>query len=794
MKIINNKTTSRKKYKIISIITIMIFILNIYVSTIYDFFNVNVNVELNAATYTNGIDDRFTDVYRTYLNSLKSKYPNWVFTALPTNKTFDLAVSEQLQGTYSLTDQKGDWLRNSSDSSSWNLASEKALRYVMNPINFLNERNIFQFENMTVDSKNIKQTVSGTGKVLYGTPMSTTTSGNTITVLEYDTALKIYKNVSNNKTYADAIYEAGKSNSINPYYLAARIRIETACDITGMISESAKSNKGGFSVSGRYNDLYLKVYGNVFQGENLEGLYNFYNIQATGDTPVANSLRYANNPIYNIYSNIKWNNPITAIEQGASFIKTQYLDRGQTSIYLQKFDVMSSSKKQYMQNILAPLVESSKVYSAYTSSDSLSEYHEFLIPIYSGIAGSTLSPDEKENLPLGTDIVYFDDLSDTGVPDNFPVKSGPGKNYETIYTITETKEGAENREKFVRIVNNYSDGYHKILLKDGREGYVWDGGTKDFIKTYNYTHVSHISLDKDELNLQIGKSETLNVSFNPTNAYIKTINWSSDNTSVASVDNTGKVTMNSIGNANIIASSLDGNKVATCKVSSLGTLADSIKAESIYRLVNGKELQLNPVILPQTTTNKGYSIKIENDNIAKVENNIIKGLNIGNTKVTLTTTDGSNKSCEFELQVVESAANITGYNVDNTDIVTKVNPGELVSNIKTKITTNYVINIIDSNGNVLSDSNKIGTGSVIQIKDGNNILQEYKIVIYGDLNGDGQIDVVDLLILKRKLTNKLSLDGAFCRAANISKDGNEPNVTDLLRLKRHITSKNLIVQ
>ena len=77
--------------------------------------------------------------------------------------------------------------------------------------------------------------------------------------------------------------------------------------------------------------------------------------------------------------------------------------------------------------------------------------------------------------------------------------------------------------------------------------------------------VESISLDKTTLKIGIGKtSEALNVTFTPANAKDKTITWSSNLETVATVSD-GKVTGVAEGTATITATSANG-KTATCNV------------------------------------------------------------------------------------------------------------------------------------------------------------------------------------------------------------------------------------
>ena len=77
--------------------------------------------------------------------------------------------------------------------------------------------------------------------------------------------------------------------------------------------------------------------------------------------------------------------------------------------------------------------------------------------------------------------------------------------------------------------------------------------------------VTGVSLDKTELSLTVGGTETLTATVAPDNATDKTVTWTSSNPSVATVEN-GVVTAVAPGTAVITATTQDGNHTATCAV------------------------------------------------------------------------------------------------------------------------------------------------------------------------------------------------------------------------------------
>ena len=78
--------------------------------------------------------------------------------------------------------------------------------------------------------------------------------------------------------------------------------------------------------------------------------------------------------------------------------------------------------------------------------------------------------------------------------------------------------------------------------------------------------VTGVSLNKESLPLGIGESDTLIATINPKNATDKSVTWTSSDSSVASVDNNGKVTAVGEGQAIITVKTNDGGFTATCQV------------------------------------------------------------------------------------------------------------------------------------------------------------------------------------------------------------------------------------
>ena len=78
--------------------------------------------------------------------------------------------------------------------------------------------------------------------------------------------------------------------------------------------------------------------------------------------------------------------------------------------------------------------------------------------------------------------------------------------------------------------------------------------------------VTGVSLDKTELSLTVGDTETLTATVAPANATNQNVTWASSDPSVATVDAAGKVTAVGAGTATITATTVDGGFTAICTV------------------------------------------------------------------------------------------------------------------------------------------------------------------------------------------------------------------------------------
>ena len=174
---------------------------------------------------------------------------------------------------------------------------------------------------------------------------------------------------------------------------------------------------------------------------------------------------------------------------------------------------------------------------------------------------------------------------------------------------------------------------------------VWGEFTN--IKTIDNL-ITKIELNKSSKNLGTNNITQLSATITPGNATLKDIYWVSDNPTIASVDQNGKVTGLKTGITTITAMAIDGSGVkATCKVSVSTIIAESLTLNpSQLTLAINQSAKITPVITPDNTTSTSLEWSTSNAGVAPFKANSDGSISVlgaadGVATITCHTTDGS---------------------------------------------------------------------------------------------------------------------------------------------------------
>lgn len=382
----------------------------------------------------------FPDSYADALTYLHLIHPSWSFEPLKVTKlnskyTWSYVLDMETENSPSRSLISGDpaytAYRHKTNKtlydSGYYQASAAAVSYFLDPRNFLNEKDIFQFEDLAF---NQTVTVSQVEAVLVGTFMAGA-------------------KLENGKTYAEYFFEVGKELGISPVHLAARARQEQ-----GVAGSSAH-------LSGLAGDKLWYYYSNKIQSEDgslvsapesgytedelksYNGLYNIYNINAAGTGRFAITLGAMKEAETGTPSKAadwggsgKWDTKWKAIYGGAYKLCNSYIGNYQNTLYLQKWNVDNRSKSstgssrnfwgQYMQNIGGAFSEARTSFNSIASNGCLDCPYSFVIPVYSGMPSNVCAD------PAGGACATYSRADSkyaflsyiNGVPDKEPISDG----------------------------------------------------------------------------------------------------------------------------------------------------------------------------------------------------------------------------------------------------------------------------------------------------------------------------------------------------------------------------------
>lgn len=298
----------------------------------------------------------FPDSYISGLTQLHKQYPQWKFEAVDTGLDWGTVITKESVNGVNLVPKSGDDARKSTaagaydwdtntwtiyDGSNWVAANSGYIAYYMDPRNFLNETDIFQFESL---SFNKSQTKSGVNAILSRTFMAKTVTDSDKTTLNY----------------ADSFMKIGELTGVSPYHLASRVRQEQGLNGTSSL------------ISGTY--------------KGYEGYFNYFNVGAAGVTSalvIQNGLAYA--------KKAGWDTRYKSLLGGSQLLAKNYIAVGQDTLYFQKFNVVNAKNlygHQYMSNLTAAYTEGRKLGQGYMDKQ---QAFVFRIPVYKSMPASAVT-------------------------------------------------------------------------------------------------------------------------------------------------------------------------------------------------------------------------------------------------------------------------------------------------------------------------------------------------------------------------------------------------------------------
>ena len=151
-------------------------------------------------------------------------------------------------------------------------------------------------------------------------------------------------------------------------------------------------------------------------------------------------------------------------------------------------------------------------------------------------------------------------------------------------------------------------------------------------------NVTSIKVSDTSVELKVGESFEVTAEALPSTAEDKTLTWESNDETIAIVDS-GEITGIADGNAIITVESVNGIK-KTIKVKVNPIEVESIIIEKEIVLEVGQDLEIKAEVSPSNSKDKTLTYEVLDENILKVEGNILTGLAVGETTVTVKASNG----------------------------------------------------------------------------------------------------------------------------------------------------------
>ena len=721
---------NHKLIKCINILLVLVFLTGLFITMFLT--NKAEAKEQNTKVYKKG--SNILDDYPGYsdlLDNLLEEHTNWTFTILFTGLDWNTVIRNETtveHGRNLVQGKSGAWVCSicgdkAYDNGSWRCASAATVEYYMDPRNSLyDETYLFQFENLKWSDNTY--TISGIEKILDGCDY----------LLEDKITYTNTKNkkVTIDKTYAEVIMDVAEKAGISPYHLASRIR-----------QEQGTGDSASATATGTYSGY--------------TGYYNFLNVNASGNgssTIIKNALEYAKKQ--------GWDTPVKAIEGGAEFLVKSYIQYGQNTLYLQKFDVDDSDGDlywhQYQQNVAAAKTECVDIMQSYKEIDeNLNLPFNFVIPVFENM------PETKCAMP-GTESIVTQNIEITD--SSVVVYKSKDKSSTKLATL---KKG----EKVLRIEidDNKTNGYKwsKVVLSNGNKGYIITEGFK-------------VIDDITNCNIEAVAIEPGNVRNGPGTSGTEVLLTLSEGQRVTIIEKGKYNNLDGYDWSRIVLSDGTQGYVVARYLEEVDDSGSTESGAEIVEVICDGGLTLRKE--PGTSSSiLGYIDKGEY--LTRIEKNSAnKNGYIWDKVVTDSGTTGyvaRGDDDEDYIRVVgESNTNGNNFKISSSNIVCE--PKVTVDNINNKLSGAI---IKDAKGKKVTSGN-IGTGYTIEY-DG----EKYTVVKLGDTNGDGKMTPADSTAILRKYVGLQEISNAENLAADTNGDGKVTPADSTVILRAYVGLKNI---
>lgn len=273
---------------------------------------------------------------------------------------------------------------------------------------------------------------------------------------------------------------------------------------------------------------------------------------------------------------------------------------------------------------------------------------------------------------------------------------------EGLYTYTITSGNyATLALKTITNANGF-DGSYAVTLN------AFDGGKAIYHEASCGNKAQRITVDPTSHTMHAGETKTIKATIWPVEAGSGVFTWTSDNTSVATVDGNGKVTAVSVGTARITAA--HSGQSATCVITVAPIEVRHITLDrNTLNLGLNKTRTLVATILPTNATDKTVTWTTSDSSVATVTSaGVVRGIAYGTATITATSSNGLTATCTVHvvptpvegvsLNKTSTTLIINGSTYGTEQLTATITPADAVNKNVTWTSSNPAVATVSDNG------------------------------------------------------------------------------------------------
>ena len=211
--------------------------------------------------------------------------------------------------------------------------------------------------------------------------------------------------------------------------------------------------------------------------------------------------------------------------------------------------------------------------------------------------------------------------------------------------------------------------------------------------------------------------------------------------------------------------------------------------KNLFKIVEG---ETDTILVTTNPLDFKTDIKyeVEDDSIVSVDDaGLITGLSVGKTTIKVIAVEDENITKTLNIEVIPKEIKSSySINRDEDKYIIGMEAGITLDDFLTSIENDKEYTKIYNGEEFADNSEIIKTGQIIKLEINDKVYDELIIIVRGDINGDGKINISDSVILQDYVLLKEKITDYRKYSMELTKDG-KINISDTVRLNEYILKK-----